>query len=446
MNYLPLTESDREEMLREIGVRHFDDLIRAIPGSLRLKNLDIPWQANELELAREMRELASQNRSTADMLSFLGGGYYEHFIPSIVNHVISRSEFYTAYTPYQAEASQGTLQTIFEYQSMIAELTGMDISNASNYDGASATAEAALLALRHTGRNKILLAKTLHPEYRETISTYCLGSHFEVREIGFDAHGNLNESELGELLKDDAACLIVASPNFFGLVEDYSGLAQKVHEAGALFIIAANPLALGLFKSPGEWGADIAVGEGQSLGIPMSLGGPGLGFFAVKRDLLRKIPGRLVGMTRDRNGRRCFTLTLQAREQHIRREKAGSNICTNHALMALAASVYMASMGREGLKKVAEFNVRSSAYLRDQMARVKGFEIPFSGTLFNEFVLRCRKVSPQEMNMKLLAQNIFGGIELARFYPELSDCLLICATETKIQSELDRLVELAKGL
>lgn len=446
MNYLPLTEQDRQEMLQEIGVRNFDELIRVIPEKLRLKDLNLPSGTNELDLTRELRELASQNQSTAQVLSFLGGGYYEHFIPSIVNHIISRSEFYTAYTPYQAEASQGTLQTVFEYQSMIAELTGMDISNASNYDGASATAEAALLSLRHTGRNKILIAKTLHPEYRETIKTYCFGLHFEIKEIGCDPQGKLNREDLDRELKEDVASLIVGNPNFFGLVEDYSGVAQKIHNVGALFIMSVNPLSLGLFKSPGEWGADIAVGEGQSLGIPMSLGGPGLGFFAVKRDLLRKIPGRLVGMTKDRNGRRCFALTLQAREQHIRREKAGSNICTNHALLALAACVYMAAMGKEGIRKVAEYNVRSSVYLREQIAKIKGFEIPFKGTIFNEFVVKCTKKSPEEINKKLFAQNIFGGIELGRFYPELKDSLLICTTETKTKAELDRFIDAMRSL
>lgn len=446
MNYLPLTETDRQEMLADLGVKNFEDLIRVIPEKLRLKDLNLPSGTNELDLTRELRELSAGNQSTAQALSFLGGGYYEHFIPSIINHVISRSEFYTAYTPYQAEASQGTLQTIFEYQSMIAELTGMDISNASNYDGASATAEAALLAMRHTGRNKVLVARTLHPEYRETIRTYCFGSHFDIVDVPFDAAGKLDQAALVSLLKDDVAALIVASPNFLGLVEDFEGVAKKVHDAGALFIMSVNPLSLGLFKSPGEWGADIAVGEGQSLGIPMSLGGPGLGFFAVKKELLRKIPGRLVGMTKDRNGHRCFALTLQAREQHIRREKAGSNICTNHALLALAASVYLAAMGKEGLRKVAEYNVRSSVYLREQLAKIKGFEVPFKGSVFNEFVLKSAKKSPTEIVQKLQAQNIFAGLELGEFYPELKDSLLVCATETKTKAELDRFIDAMRAV
>ncbi len=442
MNYLPLTETDRQEMLKDLGVKSFEDLVRVIPSGLRIKDLNLASGTNELDLTRELRELSASNQSTSQMLSFLGGGYYEHFIPSIINHIISRSEFYTAYTPYQAEASQGTLQTVFEYQSMIAELTGMDVSNASNYDGASATAEAALLALRHTGRNKLLVAKTLHPEYRETIKTYCFGSHFEVVEISYDSNGKLDLAEIEKNLKEDVAGIIVGSPNLFGIVEDYSGLARKAHDAGALFIMSVNPLSLGIFKSPGEWGADIAVGEGQPLGIPMAFGGPGLGFFAVKKDLLRKIPGRLVGMTKDRNGKRCYALTLQAREQHIRREKAGSNICTNHALLALAASVYMTAMGKEGLKKVAEHNVRSAVYLREHLGKIKGFEIPFKGTVFNEFVLKCVKKSPAEIIKKLESQNILAGLDLGRFYPELKDCLLVCATETKTKSELDKFIDL----
>lgn len=446
MNYFPLTEQDRSTMLQEIGADSFEDLLEMIPRELRLKELAMPPGTSELELAREMQELASTNRTSPGMLSFLGAGCYEHFIPSIVSHILSRSEFYTAYTPYQAEASQGTLQTIFEYQSMMAELTGMDLSNASNYDGASATAEAALLSLRHTGRNRVLVARSLHPEYRATIRTYLFGLHAEVLEIPFDAQGNLDQNFLDQHLDDKVASVIVQSPNFFGLVENDEGIAKKVHASGALFIMAVNPLSLGLFKSPGEWGADIAVGEGQSLGVPMTMGGPALGFFAVKRDLIRRIPGRLVGMTTDRNGKRCFTLTLQAREQHIRREKAGSNICTNQALLALAACVYLSAMGKTGIRKVAEFNVQSAIYLRDRLSKLKGFGLAFSGSIFNEFVLRCQKYAPADVNKKLAGQNIFAGVELAKFYSELKDGLLICATETKTKAELDRFVESVQKL
>ncbi|MBI4398446.1 MAG: aminomethyl-transferring glycine dehydrogenase subunit GcvPA [Candidatus Omnitrophica bacterium] len=441
MNYLPLTETDRQAMLCDIGVQCFEDLVRVIPSALRVKDLNLPGGTSELELARELAELSAQNQPPSRCLSFLGGGYYDHFIPSVIHHILSRSEFYTAYTPYQAEASQGTLQTVFEYQSMIAELTGMDVSNASNYDGASAAAEAVLLALRHTGRKKILCAQTLHPEYRQTIQTYCSGSHFKVVEIPYDSRGGLDKARLSAEIDSDTAGFIAGTPNFFGLAEDFSGIAQQLREAGALFILSVNPLSLGILKSPGEWGADIAVGEGQPLGIPMSYGGPGLGFFAVKRDLIRKIPGRLVGMTQDRNGKRCFALTLQAREQHIRREKAGSNICTNHALLALAASVYLSVMGREGLKKTAEYNVKSAVYLREHIRQIPGFEIVFGGTIFNEFVIRSTQKSSAEILKNLQNKNILGGLELARFYPELANCILVCATETKTKAELDRLVE-----
>jgi len=433
-------------MLKDIGVDSFEELIAAIPGGLRLKEFALPDALNELDLIKHTKGLSLENKSAADFLSFLGAGCYEHFTPSIVNHVLSRSEFYTAYTPYQAEASQGTLQTIFEYQTMMSELTGMDLSNASNYDGASATAEAALLSLRHTGRNKILVARSLHPEYSKTVETYLSGSDFEIVEIPFTAEGFLDKTFLEQNLDDSVASLIVQTPNFLGLVEDFEGISEKVHQVGALFIMAVNPTSLGLFKSPGEWGADIAVGEGQPLGVPMSLGGPSLGFFAVKKPLMRKIPGRLVGLTLDRNEKRCFTLTLQAREQHIRREKAGSNICTNQALLALAACVYLAALGKEGMKDVAEFNYRSASYLKNELAKIDGLEVPYQGTFFNEFILKSNKISASELNKKLYEAKIFGGVELKDFYSDCEDSLLVCVTETKSQADLDYYISTVKEI
>lgn len=440
MHYQPMTETDRQEIFREIGISSFAELLQGIPQALRNPKVDVPEALSEMEIQSLVKELGNLNRTTKDSLSFLGGGSYEHFIPSAVAQIIGRNEFYTAYTPYQPEASQGTLQSIYEYQSMITELTGLDVSNASHYDGATSLAEAAVLACRHTERTKILIARSVHPHYRRVLKTYLEGTPYSVHEFGFDAKGFFDASELQSMIGPDVAGAIFQSPNFFGVLEHLEGISEKLHEAGALFIIAANPISLSVLKSPGEWGADVAVGEGQPLGIPVSFGGPYLGYFSATRALIRRIPGRLAGMTKDSEGKRAFCLTLQAREQHIRRERAQSNICTNQALCALAACVYMTLLGKEGIKELAEINMDRAYYLREKISKIKGFHVDLSLPIFNEFTVRTDK-DFGEMEKKLIAKKIFPGVELSRFYPGMKNQFIVCATETKTKADLDAFVE-----
>lgn len=381
------------------------DFFADIPIGVRLKSpLDLPPALSEPELLSEL-QAGSQKNYTGN--NYLGAGCYNHFIPSSVKHIVSRSEFYTAYTPYQAEASQGTLQVIYEYQSLICALTGMDAANASMYDGASALAEAAFLACRSTGRKKIVISSAVHPEYRKVLRTYARGADLSVVEVGFDKNTGLT-SALPDL--KDAACFILSQPNFFGCLEEVGGPAEQAHKAGALFIVSVDPISLGLLKPPGDYGADVVVGEGQALGNPRNFGGPGLGIFAVKKELLRQIPGRLAGKTVDVDGRIGYTLTLQAREQHIRRERAASNICSNEALCALAACTYLSILGKNGLRKVAKLCLEKSSQLK------KKWGSPFSSPTFKEFVT-----------------SVGEGLPLKDFYPELADFSLVCATEmTKI--------------
>ncbi len=440
MHYQPMTEAERSDIFRELGISSFSELLQGIPSSLLNPKLAIPEALSEQEIQELVRELGLQNRNVRDSLSFLGGGSYEHFIPSVVSHITGRSEFYTAYTPYQPEASQGTLQTIYEYQSLITELTGLDLSNASHYDGATSLAEACVLACRHTDRTKVLIARSAHPHYRRVAKTYFEGTPYTIQEFGFDGRGHFDAEEFESLLGPDIAGVVFQTPNFFGLLESLDGLAEKIHDHGALFILAANPISLSVFKSPGEWGADIAVGEGQPLGIPLSFGGPYLGYFSVTKALMRRIPGRLAGMTKDTDGKRAFCLTLQAREQHIRRERAQSNICTNQALCALAACVYMTLLGKEGIKELAEINLDRAYYLREKIAGIPGFKADTSLPIFNEFIVQSEKDFSQ-VEQKLLARGIFAGIDLGKFYPDMKNKFLVCATETKTQEDLDRFVE-----
>ena len=353
---------------------------------------------------------------------------------------MSRSEFLTAYTPYQPEASQGTLQAVFEYQSLIAELTGLDVSNASHYDGATSLAEACLLAARHTGRSGVLVASTVHPHYREVLKTYLSAASFELKIFSHGPNLALDRVALEKAVNEGIAAVVIQTPNYFGTVEDLTGLADFLHARGVLLIIAANPISLGAIKPPGEWGADIAVGEGQPLGIPMSFGGPYLGYFSATRELMRKIPGRIAGLTEDSNGNRAFVLTLQAREQHIRREKALSNICTNQALCALAATVYMTLMGKVGIREVGELNMDRASYLRTQISKLKGFRVDVSQPIFNEFVVFSDKPFAQ-VEAALLKKNIFVGVSLEQDYPEMKNAFLVCATETKSKEDLDAFVE-----
>lgn len=439
MHYHPLTQEDREEMLDAMGVRRFEDLIAGLPAKIRAKELSLDEASSELELRRQVLEIGRTNRHSANTLSFLGGGSYEHFIPAALPQLMGRHEFYTAYTPYQPEASQGTLQAIFEYQSLIAELTGLAVSNASHYDGATSLAEAGLLALRHTGRRKLLVARSLHPHFRQVLQTYLEAADFAVEEFGFNRDGRFNREEFEGLLTEEVGGVVFQTPNFLGVVEDLTGLAGKVHAKGALMILAANPLSLGVLRPPGEWGADLAVGEGQVLGLAMGFGGPYLGFFAATRALVRKIPGRLAGMTVDREGKRAFVLTLQAREQHIRRERASSNICTNEGLCALGACIYLTLLGKEGMREVGELNLDRAQYLRTRIAGVPGFSVGRDVPIFNEFVVTSEKPF-SEIQAKLLPEGILPGIDLSPIYPEMKNSFLVCATETKSKADLDSFI------
>jgi glycine dehydrogenase subunit 1 len=440
MPYLSLTEDEKKAMLGQVGVRSFDELIKDIPASLRDPKIVLPPSLSEPEVQDLISKLGRKNTSTRDALSFLGAGSYEHFIPAAAFEIVGRQEFLTAYTPYQPEASQGTLQAIYEYQSLMTELTGLDVSNASHYDGATSLAEAALVALKHTDRPKLLIARSVHPHYRETIRTYLAGTPYKVEELGFDAHGNFSQDELDAKLDATVAGVIFQTPNFLGNVEDLEGVSEKIHANGSLMILTANPLSLGLFKSPGEWGADIAAGEGQPLGLSMNFGGPYLGYFVTTQAMMRRIPGRLAGLTQDADGKRAFCLTLQAREQHIRRERAGSNICSNQALCALAACAYMTLLGKKGIREVAEINWDRAAYLKSQISNLKNFEVDAAQTVFNEFRVKSKKTFAK-IEEKLMAQGIFPGVALEPFYPELKDQFLVCATETKSKEDLDRFVE-----
>lgn len=426
MNYVPTTHKDQQAMLKTTGKSSIDELFTDIPDKIKLKkDLDLPKQLSEPELLEELENLSKKNKEAS---KFLGGGIYHHFIPSVVKHIISRSEFYSAYTPYQAEASQGTLEVIFEYQTMICELTGMDAANASMYDGATALVEAAFLACRVTGRKEILVSSAVHPEYRKVLKTYAQGADLMIKEIPYDPKTGLttHNSQPDSQLTTQTACFILQQPNFFGCIESVKGLADQIHSQGALFIVSVDPISLGILKPPGVYGADIVVGEGGALGNPQSFGGPGLGIFAVKKEFLRQMPGRIVGETTDSDGKCSFCLTLQTREQHIRRERATSNICSNEALCALAACVYLAAMGKIGLKKVAELCLQKANYLRTKIHPHPSPSLLFPTTpCFKEFVIRTKKKV---------------GLDLERFYPELKDCRLICVTELIKKEDLDQLI------
>lgn len=440
MHYQPMTPADKQEMLAACGVSSFDELLKGIPVSLRNPKLDIPEGLSELEIQALLKNIGAQNANTREYLSFLGGGSYEHFIPAAVFQIAGRGEFYTAYTPYQPEASQGTLQAIYEYQSLMAELTGMDISNGSHYDGATSLAEAAILACKQTDRSTILISKSVHPHYRRAVKTYVEGTPYKVVEFNFRPDGAFDKSDLFSKVGPDVAGVVFQTPNYFGILENLDRMSEELHAAGALMILVAEPTSMALLKSPGEWGADVAVGEGQPLGLPVSFGGPYLGYFAVTRALMRRVPGRLVGLTKDSEGKRAFALTLQAREQHIRRERAASNICTNQALCALAACINMTLMGKHGMKELADLNMDRAFYLRAKIAQLKGYTVDLQAPIYNEFVVKSEKPFA-EIQEKLLAKKIFAGIDLEQFYPELKNSFLVCATETKTKEDLDRFAE-----
>jgi glycine dehydrogenase subunit 1 len=443
MAYIPHTEVERQQMLAAIGVTTIEDLFEAVPASHRFPKLDLPKAMSEMDIVREMSAMAEANEHAGDFALFRGAGAYHHFIPSVVNHTILRGEFLTAYTPYQPEISQGTLQVIFEYQSMMVALTEMDAANASHYDGATSLAEAVTVAFE-VGRGKrknFLLSHGVNPQYREVVRTYHQGRNWTI--TGDDEPRTLDE--LADLIDDNTAMVAVGYPNFLGQIEDLSKIAAAAHAKGALLCVVANPMALGMFKSPGEMGADIVVGEAQPMGIPLSFGGPYLGFFAIKQDYVRKIAGRIVGETVDKDGRKAYVMTLRPREQDIRREKASSNICTNQGLMSLAACVYMSLMGKNGLRKVAELNYHKAHYAAKQINTIQGFKVLDEKPFFNEFAVKCLK-PVSEINNALIEEGIIGGYDLGKDYPHLKDHMLIAVTEMNTKEEIDTLVEVLRSL
>lgn len=440
MDYIPNTEHDKEMMLKEMKLPSFEVLLEDIPEPLRNFSLSLCKGISEPEVLKVLRDLSGENTSTDTCISFLGAGAYEHYIPSIVDHLASRSEFYTCYTPYQPEVSQGTLQVIYEFQTVMCELTGMEVSNASLYDGSTALAEAALLSLRLNEKNKIICSRSIHPEYRQVLRTYLKGLHTEIVEIDIP-EGITDRDQLKKMVDDKTAAVLVQSPNFFGCIEDMEAISNIAHKHGALFIACVNPVSLGVLKSPGEYDADIAVGEAQVLGNYVNYGGPYLGFFTVKKEFVRKMPGRIVGETVDSEGKRCFVLTLQAREQHIRRQKATSNICTNQGLLALRACIYLCALGKTGMAELANLNIQKSHYAYERLSTLDAVKPVFKNPFFHEFALKAQgNLSINKINEYLLKKGIIGGLELSGSYPELDNSMLLCVTETKTKESIDRLV------
>lgn len=439
--YIPHTDFDREEMLRVIGIDSIDNLFLDVPEKHRFPQLNIPPGLTEMEVVTELANLAQTNTTVMEMVSFLGAGAYHHYIPAAVDSILRRGEFYTAYTPYQPEISQGTLQGIFDYQSLIAALTGMDVSNASHYDGATAAAEAVNMAYANFRgkKNRIVLSPALHPQYRETIRTYNLGSELDFVGDNPSSDPAGHPDDLIPLIDQNTALVQVQYPDFFGRVYDYTGLIETAHKHGALAAVSVNPIALGLIKTPGDFGADIVTGEGQPLGLPLSLGGPYLGLFATRHKYVRKMAGRIAGETIDVNGNRGFVLTLVAREQHIRREKATSNICTNQGLMALASSIYLSMLGKSGLRAVAELCFQKAHYAAQMIDSINGYEVWKGQTYFNEFVVETPK-PVAEINQKLLEHNIIGGFDLSIYYSGLKNHMLLAVTEMNSRQDIDKLV------
>jgi glycine dehydrogenase subunit 1 len=436
-------------MLSEIGMDSVEDLFRSIPDELRFdRALDLPPAHTEPELLSYFKRLASSNLK--HKVAFLGAGVYPHYIPAVVDDLISRSEFYTAYTPYQPEIAQGTLQAIFEFQTYMTQLTGMDAANASLYDGSTALAEAVLMAHRITGRKRVIVARSIHPEYRAVLATYCRRLGLEPDSLGILESGQFDAEDLASKLTPDVAAVLVQTPNFFGTIEPVDRMAEMAHRAGALAIVAIpEAMSMGILKAPGahptDCGrADIVVGEAQSFGVPMSFGGPHIGFIATREEHVRQLPGRLVGMGHDRDGRRAFVLTLAAREQHIRRERATSNICTNQSLCALMSTIYLALVGPEGLREVAIENMQKAAWVRDRIEKETPHEVVFNGPCFNEFVVRIKGFD--KVWSRMLSDGTVAGLPLRDFYPELPDSLLICVTETHSVEDVDRLIDGLRGL
>ena len=440
MTYVPHTDAERSEMLKTLGVEKLADLFRDVPEKVRFPDLRLPPAVSEMEVMRELQNISSANANLGEFPCFLGAGAYNHYIPATVDYVLSRGEFYTAYTPYQPEISQGTLQAMFEYQSMMCALTGMEVSNASHYDGATALAEGIMMAVAVSRgeRRKIVLSPAIHPQYRQVVRTYTQGMGLEITG---DDNAQAGIPDLVKLLDANTAAIVIQNPNFFGQMEDVVGLADQVHAAGALLVVVADPISLAMFTPPGQYGADIACGEGQSLGIPLSYGGPYLGYFTSRKNLVRQMAGRIVGETADVDNARGYVLTLSTREQHIRREKATSNICTNQGLMALAAAVYLSTMGKCGLRAVAELCYHKSHYAAEQIAGLPGYAVDQSKPFFQEFVVKC-PTRIARINKHLLQDHgILGGYDLGQDYPRLKNSMLVAVTEMNTKDEIDEFVE-----
>jgi glycine dehydrogenase subunit 1 len=442
LRYIPNSPEERIEMLEAMGLGSAEELFDSIPEDLRLKRpLNTPAPLSEIELLDRFEQMGARNAG-ARRLSFMGGGAYSHYIPTIVDHILSRSEFFTAYTPYQPEISQGTLQVIFEFQTLVCQLTGMEVANASMYDGSTALAEAVLMAERVTKRSKAVASTATHPQYLEVVRTYVQHAGIHLELVPFDEKTGQSWQALAGAIDDETAALVVQSPNFFGCVEDLPALADAAHAKGALLIVViTEAMSLGLLKSPGACGADIVVAEGQSFGVPLSFGGPYVGLFATREKYARQIPGRLVGEAYDKKGRRGFVLTLATREQHIRREKATSNICTNEGLIALAATVYLETMGRRGVQEAAHQCAQKAAYAARAIAKLNGYAIPFTGPYFNEFVVRGPGRAVELLSRLGKEKGIDGGIALSRFMPDRPNDFLVCVTETNSREQIDRFIQ-----
>jgi glycine dehydrogenase subunit 1 len=441
MAYIANTPDDTRLMLSQMGLESLDQLFDQVPPELRLKSaLRVPPALTELELTDHIGAILALDQGADRKVCFLGGGSYDHFIPAVVDNLASRGEFYTAYTPYQAEASQGTLQATFEYQTLITQLTGLDVSNASLYDGGSATAEAMLMALAITKRyGEIVVAGSVHPEHRQILSTFL--AHLGPKLVTVPAKaGQVSAESIADAITEQTAAVVVQYPNFLGQLEDVRAIVAAARAKGALAIVSVDPISLGLLTRPADYGADIVVAEGQSLGNPLSFGGPYLGIMACREEYVRKMPGRIVGETTDRQGKRCWVLTLQTREQHIRREKATSNICTNQGLLALRACIYLAVMGPRGLKQAAELSTRKAHYAAEKLAAVPGLSLAFPGPFFKEFVVRSKK-EPKALLEKVGELGYHGGIALGRLYPDLADSILIAVTEKRTKAEIDGLAQ-----
>ena len=439
--FTPHTKADLDAMLETIGVQNIEELFDCLPAEHKYPQIELPSALTEMEVLTELQDIAWANDTTRELVSFLGAGAYNHYTPAVVDSILRRGEFYTAYTPYQPEISQGTLQTIFEYQSMIAGLTGMDVCNASHYDGATAVAEAVNMAY-HNFRGKkpkVILSPGVHPQYRETVRTYTQDSEIILSGDQGEVDLMAGPEALIPLIDETTGLVVVAYPDFFGRIYDYTTLADAVHESGGLLAISVNPMALGLLKAPGEFGADIVTGEGQSLGIPLSYGGPYLGLFATRQKFVRKMAGRLAGETVDNRGQRAYVLTLTAREQHIRRDRATSNICTNQGLLALAATVYLSLLGKHGLRQVSELCYQKAHYAADQISKVPGFELWSDQSFFNEFLIKCPQPA-QEINDRLMEHNLLAGYAVGKDYPGLENYLLVAVTEMNTKEDIDWLV------